>query len=84
MDPPHLDDFEENLIRKGYKPAGEQELFEGTDHANPQNIYIDIKPLFNTFKNIGFQEESIVRIKLRKNKYIASIFVLDKNSTDNL
>ena len=73
--PPNLDDFEMDLFKRGYKPVTETELQDVPEHFNPRRIFIDIKPIYNDVRFLGFQEEILIRIKLRDNKYFATTYI---------
>ena len=76
--PPNLDDFEMDLFKKGYKLISEQELPQENEPMNHKRIYTNAKPLYNTFRFLGFQEEIIVRVKFRDNKHFSKRYILDK------
>ncbi len=74
-----LDKFELELISRGYEIAGAKILSEETDLLNPGRIYTNIKPIYSTIRKLGFSEDTIIRIRLTDDKYLATIFTRKDN-----
>jgi len=72
--PQKLDDFEMDLLRRGYEFVTEKILPEEIEPSNHRDIYTNIKPLYNSMRHMGFSEDTVIRIRFIDNKYVANIF----------
>ncbi|MBR9705717.1 hypothetical protein GOV14_01655 [Candidatus Pacearchaeota archaeon] len=73
-----MDALEMSLLRMGYELAVKCPLSEDHDPVQDQSMFPNIKELYNKFKHLGFNEESVVHIKSQDKGYIARIYT--KNS----
>lgn len=72
--PPKLDAFEENIFKLGYKPIAEIKLKELNDPRNHKRVYPNIYPLATIVRDLGFQEDTIIRVRFFDNEYFGTVY----------
>ena len=79
MTKPHnLDEFEEAIFKLGYVQVAEIILDEIKDERDYKKIYANVWPFQKIARDLGFQEDTIMRVRFFDNKYYGTFYLPKK------